>query len=107
MFRKINISPESKTSEHFSFPDYFDLFQDRLTEEKIRNLYVILKQFEIKGYVSYKKYLISMKYIFDSDSNQNENLDYNNIHSEKSSNSSESDSNSISNNNNRIFSCYL
>ena len=47
-------------------PDiYLEEFQNSITETRIKNLYLKLKNYESKGYVTHDKYLQSMKEIFD------------------------------------------
>ena len=95
-------SPANKIWDHFIISDdSFEIFQDGLTGEKINKLYIKLKEYENKGYVTYNNFFISMKYVFDEDLLKNENHDYNkinninnyedNLKSENSSNSSDID----------------
>jgi hypothetical protein len=47
-------------------PDiYLEEFVNSITENRIKNLYLKLKIYESKGYVTHDKYIISMKDIFD------------------------------------------
>ena len=47
-------------------PDiYYEEFINSLTENRIKNLYLKLKIYESKGYITHDKYIISMKEIFD------------------------------------------
>ena len=92
---------EKKIWDHFIISDSnFELFQDNLSEDKIKNLYLKLKLYEKKGYVIYQKYFISMKNIFDSDLiiKENNTNKKNSSNSENSSCMSESDNNSNKNN---------
>ena len=67
-------SPKNKNSSYLIISEKkFDDFQHNLSEEKIKNLYSLLKQYEKKGYVSYQKYFLSMKNIFDKDLSKKEN----------------------------------
>ena len=47
-------------------PDiYLEEFQNSITEARIKNLYLKLKNYESKGYITHDKFLQSMKEIFD------------------------------------------
>ena len=57
-----------KTPNYFKLTDeYFVLFKNSLTENKIKNLNSHFKQYEKNGYVTYKNYFKSMKSILDLD----------------------------------------
>lgn len=65
-------------------PDiYLEEFQNSITEARIKNLYLKLKNYESKGYVTHDKYLQSMKEIFDEPIKElikiKEDLDYDSI----------------------------
>ena len=64
---KISDEGESyNTSLNISVPDnYLEEFQNSITENRIKNLYIKLKHYESKGLVIHDKYLKSMKEIFD------------------------------------------
>ena len=103
MYRTGLNSPNNKYRNYFQISDNnFEIFKNILTEKKIKQLNIKLKQYEKKGLVTYQKYLISMKSIFDSDlllkdkenKNYNSNNDDNSLISDKSSYSSETDNNS-------------
>ena len=104
MYRKGLNDTDKISRNHFNIPEEnFELFKNNLTEKKIKQLNQKLKQFENKGYITYKNYFISMKSIFDSDLLPKENLNKknnnnNSLNSEKSSSSNESDDNSNKNN---------
>jgi len=92
MFRTSINSPNNKNKNlvDIFIPDNnFNSFQRSLTEEKIKKLYLQLKQYEKKGYVVYPRYLVSMKKIFDPELPTSKNQD--NINSQNSSVSSDSD----------------
>lgn len=92
MFRTSINSPNNKNKNlvEIFIPDKnFNSFQRSLTEEKIKKLYLQLKQYEKKGYVVYPRYLVSMKKIFDPELPTSKNQD--NINSQNSSVSSDSD----------------
>jgi hypothetical protein len=62
-------------------PDiYLEEFQNSITEARIKNLYLKLKNYESKGYITHDKYLQSMKEIFDEPIKElikiKEDLDY-------------------------------
>ena len=109
MFLK-GFKSEKKIWDHFMISDRnFEVFQDCLTERKIKQLYLKLKEYEEKGYVEYQKYFISMKYIFDSDILPNENNNvYNNNSRESSINSDNcsSENEKISNKNSYFSEIY-
>ena len=94
MFRTAINTPNNNNknlSDIFISDINFNSFQRSLTEEKIKKLYLQLKQYEKKGYVIYPRYLISMKKIFDPElpiTDKNQEI----INSQNSSASSESDS---------------
>ena len=51
---------------NFSIPDiYFEEFLNSITENRIKNLYLKLRLYESKGFITHDKYLQSMKEIFD------------------------------------------
>ena len=91
MFRTSINSPSNKNKnlvDIFISDNIFNSFQRSLTEEKIKKLYLQLKQYEKKGYVVYLRYLVSMKKIFDPELPTSKNQD--NINSQNSSVSSDS-----------------
>ena len=103
MYRTGLNSPNNKYRNYFIISDNnIEIFKNILTEKKIKQLNRKLKQYEKKGLVTYQKFLISMKSIFDSDlllkdkenKNYNSNNDDNSLISDKSSYSSETDNNS-------------
>ena len=52
--------------KNLSIPDiYFEEFLNSITENRIKNLYLKLKLYESKGFITHDKYLQSMKEIFD------------------------------------------
>ena len=76
MFRISNNTTNNKNLDNIFISDnYFNSFQRSLTEEKIKKLYLQLKQYEKKGYVIYTRYLISMKAIFDQELQTSKNQD--------------------------------
>ena len=98
MFRNAINTPKNKNLDNFFISDNnFISFQRSLTEEKIKKLYLQLKQYEKKGYVIYPRYLISMKKIFDPELPTSKNQDIDN--SQNISISSESESSEKSNQN--------
>ena len=109
MFLNIFNSPEKKVWDHFMISDHnFEVFQDCLTEKKIKQLYLKLKEYEEKGYVKYHNYFISMRFIFDSDILPDENKNINNNSRESSINSDNcsSESENISNKNSYFSEIY-
>lgn len=66
-------------------PDiYLEEFVNSITENRIKNLYLKLKIYESKGYVTHDKYIISMKDIFDEPikeimKKKYDNMNYNNV----------------------------
>jgi hypothetical protein len=60
------LSNKTINKESLIIPDIlFEEFQNSLTLEIIKNLYLKLKTHEIKGYISHDKFIESMKEIFD------------------------------------------
>ena len=60
------LSNKTINKESLIIPDIlFEEFQNSLTLELIKNLYLKLKTHEIKGYISHDKFIESMKEIFD------------------------------------------
>ena len=86
---------ENKLFDPFMISEQnFEIFQNSLTENKIKNLYLKLKEYEKKGYVKYNKFFLSMKYIFDPDLIPYENKnEHSIIKTDKSSISSETETN--------------
>ena len=86
---------ENKLFDPFMISEQnFEIFQNSLTENKIKNLYLKLKEYEKKGYVKYNKFFLSMKYIFDPDLIPYENKnEHSTIKTDKSSISSETETN--------------
>ena len=95
MFHSGLNSPKKRFFEPLIISDNsYDVFQENLTSEKINNLYIKLKQYENKGYVTYYKYFISMKSIFEPDSLKNENKDNKKINKYEENLKSENNSSS-------------
>ena len=95
MLEKVN--SQNKIFDHFMIPEQnFENFQNSLTENKIKKLYLKLKEHEKKGFVKYNKFLLCMKSIFDPDSLQDENKseesNKSSINTNKSSYSGDSES---------------
>ena len=60
------LSGKTINKENPIIPDiFFEEFQNSLTLETTKNLYLKLKTHEIKGYISHDKFIESMKAIFD------------------------------------------
>ena len=96
MLEKVN--SQNKIFDHFMIPEQnFENFQNSLTENKIKKLYLKLKEHEKKGFVKYNKFLFCMKSIFDPESLQDENKSEESIKSSiktnKSSYSGDSENN--------------
>ena len=89
-------------------PDiYLEEFQNSITETTIKNLYIKLKNYESKGYVTHDKYLQSMKEIFDEPIKElikiKEDLDYDSL----SNINKESPLNNIEDNINEVYELYF
>ena len=104
--RVYNSSLRKSTTNCILNDDYFVLFKNSLTENKIKQLNNQFKLYEKNGFITYTNYLTSMKNILDLDKSSKEYINHfnnNNIYkinesldSDKSS-SSESDKNEKSN----------
>ena len=58
MYRTGLNSPNNKYRNYFQISDNnFEIFKNILTEKKIKQLNIKLKQYEKKGLVTYQKYL--------------------------------------------------